>query len=49
MNCQHTACRCQVEEGRAFCSDYCQEHAGEGHEGHRCECGHPACSDAGTA
>jgi hypothetical protein len=46
MNCEHQGCKCQVEEGQQFCSDYCREHAGAGHEEHRCECGHPACADA---
>lgn len=43
MNCRHEGCTCQVgDEG--FCSDHCREHAGDGHDTHACECGHPACS-----
>jgi len=47
MNCGHESCQCQVEEAGGFCSDYCRDHASEGsHEGHACECGHPACTAA---
>ncbi len=41
--CEHESCKCQVESGQHFCSDYCSQHATEGHQDHRCECGHPAC------
>jgi hypothetical protein len=46
MNCEHAGCKCQVAEGQKFCSDYCRGHAGEGHEAHACDCGHPACAAA---
>ena len=47
MNCGRESCRCQAEEAGGFCSDYCRDHASEGsHEGHPCECWHPACTAA---
>jgi hypothetical protein len=49
MNCQHMGCMCMVEPGQEFCGDYCREHAADpAHEGHRCECGHPACDMLGV-
>jgi hypothetical protein len=44
MNCQHEGCKCQVEQGQEYCSEYCRQHSAEGHEGHTCDCGHPACT-----
>jgi hypothetical protein len=45
MNCPHPGCRCQVEGGQKYCSEYCERHAlhPEGGSRHVCECGHTAC------
>jgi hypothetical protein len=47
MNCAHTGCRCEVEPGTRYCSDYCEEH-GDHADDHACECGHDACATAAT-
>jgi hypothetical protein len=43
--CPHEGCNCKLEEGKQYCSDYCEKHAThEGHVAHDCGCGHPGCS-----
>ena len=43
--CAHDACRCQVEQAGAYCSDHCRSMsaAGPGAGPQPCMCGHPDC------
>jgi hypothetical protein len=43
--CAHDACRCQVGETGAYCSDHCRSVAAAGAQAELqpCMCGHPDC------
>ncbi len=45
--CAHPACRCEVPEGEAYCSEHCRERVESplADQDDRCQCGHPACTD----
>jgi hypothetical protein len=40
--CAHPACRCTVEDGKKYCSQRCEDGAGEVEIS--CDCAHPGCS-----
>jgi len=44
--CKHAPCRCTVEQGLAYCCEYCaraDQQPATGQEHKVCECGHPEC------
>ena len=52
--CAHPGCKCTVQTGQTYCSDYCQQQAQQAQGGQQrqqgaasgsggCGCGHPAC------
>jgi hypothetical protein len=42
--CVHETCTCAARDD-GYCSDYCATHGShEGHQPHKCDCGHPGCN-----
>jgi hypothetical protein len=44
--CAHPACRCEVREGEAYCSEHCRERVESplADQDDQCQCKHAACS-----
>jgi hypothetical protein len=42
QKCKHPACLCNVAEGTKYCSQRCEDAAGEVEIS--CDCGHPGCA-----
>jgi len=42
--CAHSPCQCQVDAGKKFCSQICED-AGASETEIACDCGHPACAE----